>query len=290
MRVSIIGGNGLVGNGIRSVLAEKHDVKVYGSSDFDQSTFRFKTSEVFDCDLFIHAAGITDELVENDYDLAVLKSNAFIKYIVSSLNKTKCSQIVYLSTIHVYGDLTQELDAQTLCSPLSIYGLLHLNTEKMFEILVNNSSINYLTLRIPTIYGFPREKFKINRPEIIQFAFPLSLKKSNSITLKSSGDQYRLFTSNYKVGKIVDKWLNDPHKNTITIDVVQGLSLTVKEFANICLEKYGELNSRNPSLIIEATENLIDVQKKIMVDPKYDCDEKYTINQFLLDFFLQDPQ
>jgi nucleoside-diphosphate-sugar epimerase len=157
MKINIIGGNGLVGNGIASALAKNHDIRVFGSSDFDRSTLKFKTSDVFDCDLFIHAAGITDEQVSNDYDHAVFKSNDFIRYIVDGLGKTGCSQIVYISTIHVFGNLNRDLCEKTFCSPLSKYSELHHKTERLFEKLIGKYSMNYLTLRVPTIYGFPKD-------------------------------------------------------------------------------------------------------------------------------------
>ena len=285
MRVSIIGGSGLVGNGIASVLAEDHTVRVYGSADFDENTLKFRSADVFNCDLFVHAAGITDESVANDYGFSVFKSNLFIKYVVDQLDKTECSQIVYISTIHAFGDLSQDLSGQTRSNPLSIYGLLHFTTEKMFEISIKRTSMNYLGLRIPTVYGFPKNKLRVTRPNIIQYAFPLAVKNSNSITLKTSGEQYRLFASNYKVGSIIAEWLSDPLKGPITNDVVQGVNITVKGFAQLCLQKYDEVESSNPNLIIDSKETLEVSHREISVIPKYDVMEKYTLNQFLFEFF-----
>ena len=285
MKVSIIGGSGLVGNGIASVLAEDHTVRVYGSADFDESTLTFKSADVFNCDLFIHAAGITDELVANDYSASVFKSNHFIKYIVEQLDKTECSQIVYISTIHAFGDLSRDLSGQTRSDPLSIYGLLHFTTEKMFEISIKRTSMNYLGLRIPTIYGFPKDRQRITRPKIIQYAFPMAVKNSNSITLKTSGEQYRLFASNYKVGNIISAWLSDPLKGPITNDVVRGVNITVKDFALLCIQKYNEIVSINSELILHSKDALEVFNREILVIPKYDVVEGYSLNQFLFEFF-----
>jgi nucleoside-diphosphate-sugar epimerase len=284
MKVNIIGGNGLVGSGIAEFLSKSHSVKVFGSSDFDDATFKFKKSEVFDCDLFIHAAGVTDELVVDDYDLSVFKSNNFIKYIIDSLAETSCSKVVYISTIHVFGNLSKKLGESTSCSPKSIYALLHFSAEKTFEILVRKTSMSYLGLRIPTIYGFPRDRSRVTRPSIIQFAFPLAVKKNNGITLKSSGDQYRLFASNYKVGGIIAEWVSDTRKNTITTDVVQGVNITVKNFAKLCIQICAGVDSHEPSLVIDADQLEKNSHQKIEVISKYDCSEIYSINQFLVDF------
>ena len=285
MRVSIIGGRGLVGNGIASALADSHSVTVFGSADFDHDTLKFKSPEVFNCDLFVHAAGITDETVANDYDFSVFKSNQFIKYLVDELDKTECSQIVYISTIHAFGDLTRELNGRSCSDPLSIYGLLHFTTEKMFEIHTKRTSMDYLGLRVPTIYGFPKDKLRITRPKIIQYAFPLAVKNRNSITLKSSGEQYRLFASNYKVGRVISEWLSDPHRGSMTNDFVQGENMTVKAFAQLCIQKYHEVAASNPNLVIDSKEPLEEFCREILVTPKYDVLESYTLEDFLLELF-----
>ena len=257
MKVNIIGGNGLVGSGISALLSEKHSVRVFGSNDFDIVSRRFKQNDVFDCDLLIHAAGVTDELIVNDYSLSVFKSNEFIKYIVDGIEKTGCSNVIYISTIHAFGDLTKELSGSTSSYPKSIYGLLHFSAEKMFEILIKKTTINYLGLRIPTIYGLPRDKLRINRPDIIQFAFPIAVKKNKSIKLRSSGNQYRLFASNYKVGGVINEWINDPFKNQITTDALQGINITVKDFANICLKSMASMTHAMQLLLKERMKRFI---------------------------------
>lgn len=285
MKINIIGGTGTIGHGIGSNLSRNHDVSVFGSNDFDDDSLEYKNNDVFDCDLFIHAAGITDELVAENLDFAVFKSNTFVKYLVDNLKKSGCTYIVYISTIHVFGDLRKEVSHNVCPDPRSMYSLLHYNTEKTFQIMLEKTAVKFLGLRVPTIYGFPKDKGKLNRPDIIQFGFPLSLLEDNFIKLKSSGNQYRLFASNFKVGAIVNKWIDDNNKSQYVIDVVQGTNITVKNFAKSCIEVFNLLTLSNPQLIIDDRTHKSEVYEMIQVAPLYDCIDEYTLNNFLTAFF-----
>tara|TARA_B100001093_G_scaffold518640_1_gene604228 strand:+ start:1566 stop:2435 length:870 start_codon:yes stop_codon:yes gene_type:complete len=283
MKINIIGGSGIVGNGIFSVLSKNNVVEVFGSDSFDKNNLKYKNNKVFNCDVFVHAAGITDELVNDDYDLAVYKSNKFIKYLIENLTKYDCKSIVYISTIHVYGNLDKLVNP----NPISIYSLLHYSTEKTFEILLKNykKKINLLCLRIPTVYGFPYNIDKLNRPNIIQFSFPFSVIENNQITLKTSGNQYRLFSSNFKVGNVIEKWILDLDKNQFTIENVDGKNITVKNFAKLCLKQNNLLNDSKSKLILNNVVNDNNIHKSIKVESFYKCSETYTINQFINDIY-----
>lgn len=283
MEINIIG-KGTIGYGIYSLLSRYHKVKIYGSEVFDNDTLEFTESNIFDCDLFVHAAGVTDELVDKDFEYAVYKSNGFIKYLAKNLNKSKCTKIVYISSIHVFGNLVEGLSNETRPDPNSLYALFHLNAEKCFEIFLKNTDISLLSLRIPTIYGFPKERDKINRPKIIQFSFLLSLIHSNEIILNSSGEQFRLFSSNIKVGAVINAWIADKKKTQFAVDVVQGTNITVKGFAESCIKTFQLLTSSKAKLILPDFPNKPIACKKIIVEPVYDCKDEYALDQFLIDF------
>jgi len=278
MKISIIGGSGIVGNGIFSFLKDFHEVSIFDSSSFDRKSAGYHSNDLFDCDVFIHAAGITDELVKDDIDFAVYKANSFVNYLVENLIRTNCKNIIYLSTIHVHGDLSQRISKRARPDPLNLYSLLHYNTEKVFEILLRPTSINFLGLRVPTVYGFPRDLSRLNRPNIIQFSFPLSLVKHNQIELHTSGSQYRLFVSNCKVGKVINKWIVDFHKDQFTVD---------KGFASLCISQYAQINGTIPKLLTNQSNIENETAREIHVDSLYKSEEHYPIQRFLVDFFQE---
>ena len=285
MKISIIGGSGIVGHGIYLTLKKFHDVKIYDSKFFNNKTLKYNSNELFDCDLFIHAAGITDELVRDNLNFAVFKSNNFIEYLATNLIKSNCKHIVYISTIHVYGDLGQKINKMSKLNPSSLYSLMHYNSEMFFKILLKKSNINLLNLRIPTVYGFPKNRERINRPNIIQFNFPLSLIENNTIKLNSSGNQFRLFCSNYKVGKIILIWLNDLDKSQFSEESIDGVNVTVKEFAKLCVNRYNLFYNLSAKLILNDIKFVNEVYNKINVESKYKTSDEYKLTDFFDEFF-----
>lgn len=285
MKINIIGGSGVVGNGIFSVLKKQYEIQNYDSRHFNLRDLKYDSDEVFDCDVFIHAAGVTDELVKNNFRHAVYKSNGFIKYLVDKLVKSKCKNIIYISTIHVYGNLGKIILDNSQPNPNSLYSLFHYNSEKVFKILLKKTKINFLSLRIPTIYGMPADLKKINRPNIIQFNFPLSLLKNNKIQLNTSGNQYRLFCSNLKVGKVLMKWIKDLNKNQFSEGSVHGQNITVKKFATLCIETFDHLFETSPKLIIKDSEPVNEVFSKIRIPNLYKTNEDYQIKDYFKTFF-----
>ena len=285
MKISIIGGSGIVGYGIYLTLKKFHDVKIYDSKFFNNKTLKYNSNELFDCDLFVHAAGITDELVKDNLNFAIFKSNNFIEYLAKNLIKSNCKHIVYISSIHVYGDLGKKINKITKPNPYSLYSLMHYNSEMFFKILLKNSNIDLLNLRIPTVYGFPKNRVKINRPNIIQFNFPLSLIENNTIKLNSSGNQFRLFCSNYKIGKIILIWLNDLEKTQFSEESVDGVNVTVKEFAELCVNRYNLFFKSSAKLVLNDLKLVNEAYNKINVESKYNTSEEYKLSDFIDDFF-----
>ena len=65
MNIHLFGGNGIIGNGIYSIL-KKHNykIKVFGSSIYNHETNEYILKKVPACDILIFAAGVTNEEVE----------------------------------------------------------------------------------------------------------------------------------------------------------------------------------------------------------------------------------
>ena len=287
MKINILGGYGLVGNGIFLALSEFYDVKIFNSTVFDKNKFEFNDLTLFNCDIFIHAAGVTDEEVASNFNFSILKSTKFINLICSELEKQQCSKIVYISTIHIFGNLNRKIALNSIPNPSTCYSLFHYCAEKIFEFNTNRSSkkIKLLILRVPTIYGFPKNLEQINRPSIIQFSFPLSLIHTNQIVLKTNGLQYRLFASNIKVGNFIKNWINSDIKSIITKFTLNGLNLTVLEFSNLCLARYKIRNPTNAKIKVVSPSVTNDTFSPINVETIHDIDEPFELVEYLDLFF-----
>jgi nucleoside-diphosphate-sugar epimerase len=287
MRINILGGTGLVGHGIYNMLEKEYQVKVFSSDCFDFDLFCFRSDDIFDCDMFIHAAGVKDEEVAGNMDFGLKKSTKFIDLIIVGLKSFSCSKLVYISTVHVFGDLSLEINPNRLPNPKSFYSFFHYCTEKVLELRMNSLSRDFklLLLRVPTIYGFQENMNKINRPSIIQNSFLTSLLENGSINLRSDGRQFRLFASNYKVGGIIKVWLMDNNKKCITTETVNGENWTVHNFALLCLKRISILVSDRDFHLNRLNQTALnDTLIPISVNTKYDFVEPYPLEKYIDDF------
>jgi UDP-glucose 4-epimerase len=107
--------------------------------------------------------------------------------------KTNLKTFIYLSTIHVIGNLPLTLFDESYSNvPNNKYGLTHLMGEKLCEYYANKSKKNYLSLRLSNGYGSP--VFNENKwdglvvNDLVKTAF-----YEKKIILKSDGTAFRDF-------------------------------------------------------------------------------------------------
>ncbi len=284
MKTHIVGGNGLVGRGITRVLSTSHEVATFGRSDYDPDQMVFADKNFYNAEVIIHAAGVTDELIEQNFEFALKMCTKFITNLVNNIKKTKVNFFVYISTIHVYGRLNSILDCSTPASPLSIYGILHLLTEKLLTQALTGSTTKLLILRVPTVYGVLDPTAAITRPKIIQNSFPIELLTDGVIKLNSSGEQYRTFVSSDKIGLIIQYWLSEKLDNFCIVTPVKGRNLKVKDFASLCIDAFEEGRCDLNRLMINKYDSHED-EIETEIQPFFDSDETYSVEEYLTDFF-----
>jgi len=280
MKINIIGGTGVVGNGISQILKLKHDVSIFDSKCFDVPTLRY-LDDIFNCDCLIHAGGVTDEEVYENFDKALHRATISTNYLIEGCLKNGCKKFVYISTVHVYGNLMGLLSSKSLPKPKSNYSLFHLFTEGLFKKLDNSCSVDTLILRIPTIYGYPLHKSKINRALLIPYDFPNQLIEKGVINLNTAGLQKRNFCSNLKLGLIVSNWLKG---DCSVISNVNGeITMSVRDFALDCISIYHNLTGIMGKLVC----NQINLQQTIddfEIETTIDVKEPLKLTDFIEDY------
>jgi UDP-glucose 4-epimerase len=284
MKISILGGNGTVGSGVVGMLNDVHDVSIFGRKDFKRENYLYSIERIVGSDVIIHSAGITDELVEEDVNEAIRMCTTFLFNLLDSVMGHGLKYFVYLSTIHVYGKLKESLNSATEAAPISPYAILHLLTERLLVERFKNSQVKLLILRIPTVYGFSSNGLVERRPKIIQNYFPSSVVKNGFIQLNSSGEQYRSFVSNFKVGQIIKYWLSKNLPNKLIITPVSGRNLRVIEFARLCIDQFEDFSNTTSKLKVpHLSSHIVAVATEII--PEFDCNECYPIESYLTDYY-----
>lgn len=282
MIINIIGGKGVVGNGIYKALDHVHHVNRFGTSSFNIHTLKYDDDTIYHCDCLIHAAGVTDEEVKADPEKAMIRATVAVTDLIRKCQDNGCRYFVYISSVHVYGDIEGVINESSIPNPKTHYGICHLFTEAIFNKLSYESGISCLILRVPTIYGYPADLEKLNRPALIPYDFPRQLVTTQKIELKSSGLQNRNFCSNEKVGKIIKKWLNSEKQGCILSNVNGDYSINVRAFSQQCIRHYKELTGKEGQLFYKE-ENEED-HPLLSITAKLDEPEVLTLDTFIKEY------
>jgi nucleoside-diphosphate-sugar epimerase len=239
MKIHIFGGNGIIGNGITTVL-KKHNykIKVFGSSIYNQKTNEYILKKVTACDILIFAAGVTNEEVERKgYKNCKLRSTKSFLKLLTHYKKYGLKLIIYISTLRLKKNDNNKKQLEIRADLDLAYRLCHLNSENIIKKFQKKTKIKSLILRVGNIFGFPKKK-KFNRKKLITYSFPLSIVKKKDIKLNTSGKQIRYFSSNYEVGKIILKWIKNNKKRNFLIYKLFGRKMSVLEFLKKCSNFY----------------------------------------------------
>ena len=260
MRIHVLGGGGVVGHGIRATLAADHDVASFGREAFDDADGRYSSEDLPRCDCLVHAAGVTDEEVALDEKKAVQRAIGAATDLFDAAARAGCTHLVYVSSLHVYGSLINapgKIDERVGPLPGSVYAWCHLATEWALQRAALKHQLRGLVVRAGAVYGLPDPASRVNRVKLAPYDFPNQLISTRRIVLKTAGSQYRTFSSNLHIGRIVRDWLVTTSADR-GVDVVNDageVGLTVRQFADACAVVYERVTGTPASVVApEASE------------------------------------
>ena len=145
--------------------------------------------------------------------------------------------------MHVYGPLINTgaaIDERVCPVPGNVYGFCHLATEWALRHVAVKHRLNGLIVRPGAVYGFPAPGRRMNRLQLIPYDFPGQLIDTQTIVLKTAGNQYRSFCSNAYVGQLVLDWLSasTDKRDVAVVNASGDAAMTVREFADACVAIY----------------------------------------------------
>jgi nucleoside-diphosphate-sugar epimerase len=280
VRIKIMGGNGVVGFGIRTALSGLNAVSISGRESYDVEAGRYSSSALSECDCLVHAAGVTDEEVASDQRMAIQRATAAAIELFDEAARAGCTHLVYASSMHVYGPLINTgavIDERVCPTPGNVYGFCHLATEWALRHVAAKHGLNGLIVRLGAVYGFPAPGSRINRLQLVPYDFPSQLIEDQTIVLKTTGDQRRSFCSNAHVGQLVSDWLGKAaHTSGLTVENVRGeATMSVREFAHVCAAVYESVTGRRGEVEIPGPE------RSVLREPIALGDIPVSLKQFL---------
>ena len=195
-RVVIIGKNGFVGRNIISCLAKRQipTIKV-GRDDIDLTSEKAKdylSLIIKTGDVVVFAAGDVPVRSVDQFNKNLVGLEKFIE----SIESKKLSQLIYISSDAVYMDSSEALTEDSIRSPTTLHGLMHLTRE---VILQNSIHRNDLCIVRPTlIYGLDDPHNGYGPCSFYRLA-----KNSSDIVLFGNGEEKRDFIHISDIAKIV---------------------------------------------------------------------------------------
>lgn len=283
MNVDIIGGTGVVGNGIYQALKTEYKVTAYDRSIYNKNKKNYNFNKLKKKDILIHAAGVTnDEIKKKGFKFTLKRHESLIKIIIKHCLKKKIKYFVYISSIRLVDYKIFRFKNFFLYSDKQAYAYCHFKAEQLIKNFFINSRTNVLILRVANVYGFPKENI-FNRNELITYSFPMSLIKKNKIILNSSGYQKRSFCSNYNIGQKIIYWLKKSFKKKITVLNVSGHeSMTVINFAKLCIQIYQSTFKKGSRLIVKNKDHKF---RRIKLKKNFNLNGRYSLNNYIINFF-----
>lgn len=150
-KILITGANSYIGTSFEKWIAQWPNEYKVDTVDMKDKNWQQKSFEVYD--VVFHVAGIAHikETKEN-YDI-YYKVNRDLAYEVAKKSKEEgVKQLIFLSSMSVYGIETGVISSNTIPKPSSNYGKSKFQAEKLIEPL-QDSTFKIAVLRPPMIYG-----------------------------------------------------------------------------------------------------------------------------------------
>lgn len=156
------------------------------------------------------------------------------KAILDFCVENKIEQIIYISTMHVFGDLVGNLSESTQPIPKNDYGMTHLMAEKYLEMYSARGLIKANIIRPTNLYAVPNDLTLHKRWTLTPYEFSKKAIDDSCIKILTDGNQMRNFLSIDDLNQIILKMIEN--KTAISLlhaygpdeISIKGLALLVK--------------------------------------------------------------
>ena len=245
MNIALTGSAGLIGSKLLLDLQNMgHEVLCISSSISSQEDNIFFYEEVkskkfnFKADFILHLASINSNLTE----LEIYQEVELLKKVTSSMDALNCKNIIFFSTIKVYGENSFDftlIDESFNQNPECFYGKAKAKCEILLEELSHKMKFNYLIFRMPPVL--------INHPKSNLGKLFQLVEKGIPIPSFTVGDINQRSFLNYDLLAYVIKLILK--KGTISSSQTFNLSDSKPISTNDLLKRFGESINKKPRII-----------------------------------------
>lgn len=265
-RVLITGGIGFIGGRAAQLLATRDDFSLaLGSRAAQGNPSWLPSAQVVamdwhslhslkmacdGIDTIVHLAGINDIECLND-PVAALENNAVnTARLMQAAKESGVKRVIYFSTIHIYGaSLVGRIDEFTLPQGRHPYATSHRAAEDVV-LAAANANMDSIVLRLSNSFGVPAHP-EVNAWMLLVNDLCRQAVTLRSMTLRSTGLQFRNFITLHDVSRVVSHMIDLPRSQICDgiFNVGNSKSSRVIEMAELIQARCGEALGFTPNII-----------------------------------------
>ncbi|GHX80281.1 NAD(P)-dependent oxidoreductase [Vibrio cholerae] len=254
MRVLLTGSTGYLGSAIKAhYIRSGHQVITIGRSnkndisvDLESITVIRLSELISDIDCIIHCAAINEVSINDSIDKTYSINVTLTRKLVEYAERNNVKSFIYISTFHVYGLISGDINEKSKINPINDYGLTHYLSEEIIRTRSKYSDFDYLIIRPTNIYGIPNDFESFDRWSLVPFQFVRDAILKGRIVINSSGQQYRNFVS-------INDVLNCFHllgKESV-VNAYGSMELSIHDFAKYISSYMKENHSVDVEVVVK---------------------------------------
>lgn len=194
----------------------------------------------------VHLAGHNEVVASGDPDRATGETVAMAEAVLAAARRQGVRRIVYVSTIHVYGEnlvAGATVDETTPAAPVSAYARARLACE---EALLSADELDIVVLRLSNAVGAPADP-SVDRWTLVASDLSRSAVLERRMVLHSSGQQWRDFIALTDACRLAEGALS-PAVDPGVYNLAAGSSATVRSLAELIQDRVEQTCGWRPVL------------------------------------------
>jgi UDP-glucose 4-epimerase len=193
----------------------------------------------------VHLAGHNEVVAAQDPDRALGETAVMARHVVEAAARVGAERVVFVSTVHVYGDALAEgatVDESTPPAPHGTYAIARLAVEHLVT-----EAPDPVVLRLTNAVGAPVHP-EVDRWTLVAADLCRSAAATGTLTLRSTGQQWRDFIGLADVVRAIAAAADPDAVPAGTYNLASGRPCTIRALAELVQDRFEARTGTRPAL------------------------------------------